>query len=106
MWYTYIAGPLASMVTLGKMSNILFHPSGWAVGSALLSSNGFFRDGHKYLGLFGWINSWFIGMFMFWLLFEYGIVACIVVHFLYDFFIEVVRYMDKVIERALTRRRF
>lgn len=99
--YLNIMGPIANFFTLGKMEWILFHPAGWFVGSAVLSANAYFRDGHKYQGPIGWINSWFIGMFMFYLLFQYGLLACIVVHFLYDLFIFLVRYIDRVIERAL-----
>lgn len=101
-WYLWVMGPLANFVTLGAMEDVLFrHPGGWAVGAAVLASNGFFRDGHKYQGWFGLVNSWFIGMVMFWLLFRYGLVAAIVVHFLYDLFIDIVRYIDAAIERAL-----
>ena len=98
--YTHIVGPLANIVTFGKMEHILFHPAGWFVGSALLGANATFRDGHKYQGFLGQMNSWFIGMFLFWMLFEYGIVACILVHFLYDLLIDVVCYIDRVIERG------
>ena len=34
--------------------------------------------GHKYQGLFGLINSWFIGMYFFYLMFTFGLVAAIV----------------------------
>lgn len=102
MWYRFVMGPLANFVTFGALQNILLnHPGGWAVGATLLAANGFFRDGHKYQGWIGWVNSWFIGMVMFWLLFRYGLVAAIVVHFLYDLFIYVVRYIDAAVERAL-----
>lgn len=100
-FYNAIAGPIANFFTLGFLTPALFHESGWAVGAALLAANAFFRDSHKYLGPMGWINSWFIGMFMFWLLFQYGLIACIVMHFLYDLFIFIVRYIDAAIERAL-----
>jgi hypothetical protein len=39
-------------------------------------------------------------MFFFYLMFTYGLVAAIVVHFLYDALIFFVRYLDEVIERA------
>jgi len=41
-------------------------------------------------------------MFMFYLLFKYGLVAAIVVHFLYDLFIYLVRYLDSIFERSRT----
>jgi hypothetical protein len=93
-------GPLADWTTLGHLHGYLFHPAGWAVGAAMLAANGFFRDGHKYLGLFGFLNSWFMGMFFFWVLFTYGLVPAILIHFAYDFIIFAVRYLDAVVERA------
>lgn len=97
--YVNILGPIANFFTLGFLVPVLFGSLGWAVGAAVLSSNGKFRNGHIYLGLFGWVNSWFIGMFFFLLMFKYGIIASILVHFLYDFIIFMVRYFDAVIER-------
>lgn len=82
--YGVLLVPLADFMTMGYLHDILYHPHSWAIGAAVLSTNAFFRDGHKYQGLFGVINAWFGGMLFFWMLFEYGLVACMVVHFLYD----------------------
>jgi hypothetical protein len=101
--FLHISGPIANFFTLGYLSPILFNGFGWAVGSAILSSNGKFRDGHAYQGLLGFINSWFIGMFMFYLMFTYGLIASIVVHFLYDLFIDIVRYLIAISARGLSR---
>lgn len=97
--YLHIGGHIANFITIGWMKHILFHPAGWFVGAAMLGANASFRDGHKYQGRFGWANSWFIGMFLFWMLFEFGLLACILVHFLYDLFIEIVCYIDRILER-------
>lgn len=98
VFYTYLIVPAANFFTLGSFAGILYHPYGWFVGAAVIIANAKFRDGHKYLGFFGYINSWFIGMFLFWILFQYGLLACIVVHFLYDFLIYFIRYIHSVIE--------
>lgn len=98
--YLYITGPIANLLTLGFLNDILFNGFGWAVGAAVTVSNAQFRDGHKYLGLIGYINSWFLGMFFFYLMFHYGLPAAILVHFLYDLFIFAVRYIDMVVERS------
>lgn len=92
--------PLANLGTLGLMHDILYHPLGWFVGAAVILANGKFRNGHKYLGIIGVINSWVIGMFLFWLMFNYGLVVCIIVHFLYDLFIHVIHYFDAAYERS------
>lgn len=99
--FLHVTGPVANFFTLGYLEPILFNGLGWAVGAAIISSNGKFRDGHIYLGVFGWINSWFAGMFLFYIMFQYGLFASILVHFLYDMFIFVVRYIDAAFERAL-----
>jgi len=93
-------GPIADFFTLGLLHEQINNPANWTIGAGLLGANSSFRDGHKYLGFFGYVNSWFIGMFFFYLLFTYGLVAAILVHFLYDFAIFTVRYIDQVIERA------
>jgi len=79
---------------------ILFGFRSWAIGSARLAAAAKFRAGHAYLGLVGYINSWYIGMFLFWIMFQYGLLAAIVVHFLYDLIIFVIGYIDRVQERA------
>lgn len=53
-----------------------------------------------YLGWFGFINSWFIGLYFFCLTFTFGLIAAIVVHVTYDVLIFVIRYLDRVIERS------
>lgn len=77
-------GPLADYTTGGYLHDTIFHPTGFAVGSAMLYANAFFRDGHKYQGLIGVLNSWFLGMFFFYLMLTYGLPAAILVHFAYD----------------------
>ena len=98
--FYWIFRPLADLATLGGLHSMLHHPATWAVGAAMLSANAFFRDGHKYQGPLGWINSWFCGMFFFWIMFSFGLPAAILIHFLYDLLIFGVRYLDATIERA------
>ena len=93
-----IFGPVVNFVTLGKM-HWLIYDMGWAVGAGALAANAKFRKGHRYLGWFGLINSWIIGFFLFWVMFKYGLLTAIIVHFLYDLFIFVIRYVDAAIER-------
>jgi len=97
--YGYIVGPIANFFTFGLMENWLFHPTHWAIGAAILAANAKFRDGHKYQGPFGIINSWYIGMFFFWIMFTYGLLAAIVVHFVYDFLIFTMLYVVSVSHR-------
>ena len=108
-FYTVIWGPLANWATLGYLEPYLFHESGWLFGAAIVSANQFFRDGHKYQGFFGWVNSWFLGMFFFYVMFTYGLVAAIVIHFVYDWAIFTTaacfRFLDGIVETVTRRSR-
>lgn len=84
--HIHLAGPLADFTTCGYLHDELFG-RGWLLGASLLSANAFFRNGHRYQGLFGYANSWFVGMFLFYVMFHYGLGAAIVVHFMYDLLI-------------------
>lgn len=84
-WFNdVLTAPLANWTTFGHLSSVLYSPLGWFIGAAMLASNAKFRDGHKYQGPLGIVNSWFIGMFFFWLMFTYGLVSAIVIHTIYD----------------------
>ena len=103
-WFQVHAfGPLADFFTLGRLHDWLYHPAGWEVGSAILTANAAFRNGHKYQGLFGYVNSWFCGMYFFWLMFHFGLPVAILAHFVYDLLIFAVIYVDAAIERAQER---
>ncbi len=106
-FYSYFLIPIANFTTLGYLEPILIDKYGWAVGAALISVNGRFRDAHAYQGIFGIINSWFLGMFFFYLMFNYGLIPAIFVHFLYDMLIFATHYVDAIITRvkAMTRKR-
>lgn len=49
------------------------------------------RNGHAYQGWFGTINSWFLGLYFFYIMLTHGLLAAIVVHFTYDFIIFTIR---------------
>lgn len=77
-------GPLANWSSGGYLEGTIFHPTGFAVGAGMLYANALFRDGHKYQGPLGVLNSWFLGMYFFYLMLNYGLPAAILVHFAYD----------------------
>lgn len=80
--YVYILVPLADYFSLHYIHDILYHPACWSIGAGVLISNGWFRQGHMYLGVMGWIHSWFFGIAMFYIMFMYGLFACIFLHFI------------------------
>lgn len=100
--YMHSFGPVANFFTFGLMQEHLYHPASWAVGTSILSANAAFRNGHKYQGWLGIINSWYIGMFLFWVMFRYGLLAAIFLHFLYDFLIFTSVYLAFMLRRKLT----
>jgi hypothetical protein len=98
--YSFVLSPIADFFTFGILHEQLSGADTWFVAAALLMANSQFRDGHKYQGLLGLVNSWFIGMYMFYLLFTYGLVAAIVVHLIYDLCIFAIEYLDRAHERS------
>lgn len=100
-WFvTHVPIPIAAFFTPSAM-HPYYYGFGWAVGGAILSSNGKFRNGHLYLGWFGYVNSWFLGLFFFWLMFNYGLLAAILAHWFYDQLIFTAKYIDACVERRL-----
>jgi len=75
--------PVADFATAGRLHEVLT-TAPWTVAAAMLTSNGRFRNSHTYQGLIGWIWSWYLGMFLFLVLFEHGLVAAIAVHIAYN----------------------
>jgi hypothetical protein len=86
--YTAVLVPVANWLTFGALDAQLYGP--WVLAAAIISTNAHFRDGHQYLGFVGWVNAWFIGMVMFWLMFNYGLLTAIAAHIVYDVGIVVV----------------
>jgi hypothetical protein len=84
LFYTKIFMHTANFFTFGLLNEFIFFPGNWIVGAAMISANGSFRNRHDYLSGLGYVNSWFIGMFMFGIMFRYGLLTAIIVHFLYD----------------------
>lgn len=99
--YNAIAEPFVRLYMGSLMDMFLYHPEGWAVGAAMLATNVKFRDGHKYQGLLGWVNSWVLGLLFFRIAFLHGLLAAILVHFVYDVLVHTVVWLDVRIENAL-----
>lgn len=104
-WVYECLSVVANFFTFGYLQPYLLNGYGWAVAAAIMSSNGRFRNGHSYQGLCGFTVSWFLGMYFFWTMFTYGLVASIIVHFLYDFFIFALVSLDAMQEQWRTKRR-
>lgn len=78
-----IAGPTANFITLGYLKPWLLD-RGWLFSLCILGSTAFFREEHKYQGVLGFANSWFLGMFFFYMMLTHGLFAAICAHFFYN----------------------
>jgi hypothetical protein len=56
-------------------------------------ANSWFRDGHKYQGPVGLVNSWYAGMTLLYATIMYGLGTAIVVHALYNIGVHVLRFV-------------
>lgn len=97
-WFVAILIPVTNFITFGKLSTIF--AMYWTVGAGMISVNGDFRKGHIYQGLFGQIHSWVIGMLMFWFMFNFGLLAAMLLHALFDVTMDLIITSDAAIELA------
>ena len=107
-WFNVkILGNIANFFTFGLMHDYIFHPKYWVIGASLITTNILFRDGHMYQKWFGWINSWYCGMFLFYIALTYGLLAAIILHFLYDMLLFTLAALFEYIEikRGKSRRK-
>ena len=62
-FYLYLEAPFINIIFLKQLEWLLYDQAHWSIGAAALIANAKFRDGHVYLGLFSYYNSWCIGFF-------------------------------------------
>lgn len=98
-FYHVIVLPVASFFTMGYMSSIFYgtHQPLFIMGA--IAANGWFRDGHKYQGLVGYINSWYVGCVMMYAAFTYGLTTAIILHAIYNLEIGVIRFAARKLQR-------
>lgn len=102
--HNFFFGWLFNILTFGHFETILRNPEFWAVGAAMCSVNAAFRDGHKYLGPIGYLNSWVLGFMFFHITMTWGLVPAMIVHSVYDALIFTVRSFDQFWERYISHR--
>lgn len=85
--------PIANWTTFGMMESILTDRSTPLFLFGIFAANTAFRNGHKYLGPIGFVNSWYVGMVMVYATLTYGILTAIVLHAIYDIIIAVLKYV-------------
>jgi len=95
----YVVSPCVNFVFFFQLGWLLYE-MGWVVGAGALAANAKFRSGHAYLGPLGYVNSWAGGFYLFWIMFNYGLPAAMLVHFLYDAIIYSILYLHAVGRRV------
>lgn len=99
-WFQiHCVGPVVNFVTSGWLQEYLVGAAAWTTSIGICHSNLKFREGHSYQGTIGYINSWYLGFYFFWLTLHYGLPIAIVAHSCYNLTVYGVCYVDSVIER-------
>jgi hypothetical protein len=85
--HTVIASPLINLITLDYLVGQINHEY-WYAGASVIVTNGMFAYAHANVNVkydtLTVINSWFMGMFFFYTMFQYGLFAAIIVHTMYN----------------------
>jgi len=92
-FYINSAAPIVSCSSLGIFDKIIYHPFGWSTGAAIIATSAIKTKYHNYQGFFGIINSWYIGLYLSLLTIQFGLLASIITHFLYDVIIDLMQYL-------------
>lgn len=75
--------PILNVITFGYFAPVLT-TSNWPIGLATVLGALFFRSAHMHYGKFAKANVWVVGIAMFWLMFNYGLVTAMAAHVIYD----------------------
>lgn len=90
LWGT-VELPIVDILSLRYFHSILFAlPAVFIAGA--INANVAFRNGHKYQGWFGLINSWYIGLYLLSVMLTQGLLIAILVHMVYDLIISVMKF--------------
>lgn len=86
---------------VGDNTHILELAGAWTLVPAFFLSNFKFQQGHLYQGITGFIFSWFGGFFFARVFLQYNLFYAILIHFLFDWMIFMMLYIDLVMEVKL-----
>lgn len=91
-FYNAILIPIINFITLWQFDTVFNggHEPLFIFGAVV--ANARFRDGHKYQGILGVINSWFIGFVMLYATVTYGLLVAVIIHAVYDLEFDLIGY--------------
>jgi len=99
--------PIIDFVTFGLIHNSVLYnddlPSRLFLYGAI-AANAKFRDGHKYQGFLGYVNSWFLGLDLLHCAIIYGLITAIAIHSIYNISIHTISYLTKKIQGRFGRK--
>lgn len=87
--------PIANFATFRQLEPILIGGGTTLFVMGIFTANSWFRDGHKYQGLIGLINSWYVGMVLIYATVTYGLLTAIALHAIYDVTFAVTKYLKR-----------
>lgn len=100
-FYENIVFWFMSLISFGYLDSILYNPNfPFLFIAAAITANAKFRDGHKYQGPVGYINSWIIGFVMIHIMMFHGLLVAIIAHAIYDLSFDVLRLLTRSIRRV------
>lgn len=87
--YETLLTPFANWTSLGLLNEQLSGQHGWLFAAAIVVANMHFAGMHgkgrgRLDGTIAVVNSWYMGLILFYLAFNYGLWVAIVAHILYD----------------------
>ena len=94
-FYDTLVVPVVNFVTLGYFESIFYGEFPKLFVFGMIAANASFRDGHKYQGPIGTINSWIIGFIFMYCMINYGLITAIIIHIIYDLEVAFVRFFAK-----------
>ena len=97
-FYQHVIFPVMSFISFGLLDSIIYNKNfSLLFIIAAMSANLRFRDGHKYQGPFGYINSWIIGYILLHAMMYHGLLVAIIIHAVYDILIGLVHFSKRLI---------
>lgn len=100
-WFTHDPLRLFNLFLAGFKPELVSLPGGWTLGLAVLASNWKFQQGHLYQGKVGATFAFAGGFLFFWITFRYGLLASMLVHFVFDLSVFAMLFVDVLIEQAM-----
>jgi hypothetical protein len=97
--YHNLTFPILDFVSFHTLRPILYHDSlPFLFIAGAITANSKFRDGHKYQGPVGVLNSWIIGFVLLHIMIFHGLIVAVICHVIYDLEFAFIRYGFKLIK--------